>query len=112
MNGKIAAGVVLAPVRLYRRYLSPLKAAPSCRFHPTCSEYAIQAVETHGALKGLVMATWRVLRCHPFNPGGYDPVPPRDGAHRHGGGAHGHVHSGTHGVMPARRARRARTEAH
>jgi len=76
------ADVVLAPVRLYRRYLSPLKPTPSCRFHPTCSEYAIQAVETHGVVKGLALATWRVLRCHPFNPGGYDPVPPRAGGRR------------------------------
>jgi len=77
---------VLAPVRLYRRYLSPLKATPSCRFHPTCSAYAEEAIEVHGVLRGMVMATLRVLRCHPFHPGGYDPVPPRKGrpaAHRH-----------------------------
>ena len=87
--------VVLAPVRLYRRYLSPLKPTPSCRFHPTCSEYAIQAVETHGVVKGLALATWRVLRCHPFNPGGYDPVPPRAGGRR----------APDDGVMTVRRAR-------
>ncbi len=92
----------LAPVRLYRRYLSPLKPVPSCRFHPTCSEYAIQAVETHGVLKGAVLATWRVLRCHPYNPGGFDPVPPRTGAARGG-------HGGSHG---AQAERSARTEAH
>lgn len=102
---RLLIDVVLAPVRLYRRYLSPLKPAPSCRFHPTCSEYAIQAVETHGVLKGVALATWRVLRCHPFNPGGYDPVPPRRvGEHHH--------HGGDHGVMAVRRGRRARTEAH
>jgi len=89
------ADVVLAPVRLYRRYLSPLKPTPSCRFHPTCSEYAIQAVETHGVVKGLALATWRVLRCHPFNPGGYDPVPPRAGGRR----------APDDGVMTVRRAR-------
>jgi len=101
---RLLIDVVLAPVRLYRRYLSPLKPTPSCRFHPTCSEYAIQAVETHGVLKGVALATWRVLRCHPFNPGGYDPVPPRRvGEHHHGG---------DHGVMAVRRGRRARTEAH
>ncbi|MFO7545600.1 MAG: membrane protein insertion efficiency factor YidD [Trueperaceae bacterium] len=71
--------VVLAPVRLYRRYLSPLKATSSCRFHPTCSAYAEEAIEVHGVLRGVVMATLRVLRCHPFHPGGYDPVPPRRG---------------------------------
>ncbi|HLV12286.1 MAG TPA: membrane protein insertion efficiency factor YidD [Trueperaceae bacterium] len=96
---------VLAPVRLYRRYLSPLKPVPSCRFHPTCSEYALEAVETHGVLKGVALATWRVLRCHPFNPGGFDPVPPR-------GGAGGHHHGRSHGVMAERRDRRARSEAH
>ncbi len=98
---RLLADVVLAPVRLYRRYLSPLKPTPSCRFHPTCSEYAIQAVETHGVIKGVALATWRVLRCHPFNPGGYDPVPPRRHAHEH-----------DHAVVAARRAQRARTEAH
>jgi len=71
--------VVLAPVRLYRRYLSPLKPTSSCRFHPTCSAYAEEAIEVHGVLRGVVMATLRVLRCHPFHPGGYDPVPPRRG---------------------------------
>ncbi len=86
------ARVVLAPVRFYRRFISPLKPAPSCRFHPTCSAYAIEAVERHGALKGAWLAVWRVLRCHPFNPGGYDPVPPagRRAAHRHAHEPHGH----------------------
>ena len=84
---RLAKDIVLAPVRLYRRYLSPLKPVPSCRFHPTCSEYALGAVETHGVLKGMALATWRVLRCNPFNPGGHDPVPPRSkGGHHHHGG--------------------------
>ncbi len=61
-------------IRLYRRYISPLK-RPSCRFYPTCSEYAEQAVVKHGVVKGLLLAGWRVLRCNPLNPGGYDPVP-------------------------------------
>ncbi len=65
------------PLKAYQRYLSPLKGAPSCRFHPTCSSYAIEAIETHGVLKGTLMGIWRVLRCHPFHPGGFDPVPPR-----------------------------------
>ena len=63
-------------VRLYRRLLSPLKAAPSCRFHPTCSAYALEAIERHGALAGLALAVRRVLKCHPLHPGGLDPVPP------------------------------------
>lgn len=75
--GSLITKAVLAPVRLYRRYLSPLKATPSCRFHPTCSQYAIEAVETRGVLVGMALAVWRVLRCNPFNKGGYDPVPPR-----------------------------------
>jgi uncharacterized protein len=68
--------VVTAPIALYRRLLSPLKPVPSCRFHPTCSAYAIEAVHVHGVLRGIPMAVWRVLRCHPFHPGGFDPVPP------------------------------------
>lgn len=87
---RLLKDVVLAPVRLYRRYLSPLKPVPSCRFHPTCSEYALEAVETHGVLKGMAMATWRVLRCNPFNPGGFDPVPPKRG-HGHSRGGNGHA---------------------
>ncbi len=75
--GSLITKAVLAPVRLYRRYLSPLKATPSCRFHPTCSQYAIEAVETRGVVVGMALAVWRVLRCNPFNKGGYDPVPPR-----------------------------------
>ncbi len=64
------------PLKAYQRYLSPLKGAPSCRFHPTCSSYAIEAIEVHGVLRGSWMGLLRVLRCHPFHPGGYDPVPP------------------------------------
>jgi len=75
--------LVLLPIELYRRLVSPLKAVPSCRFHPTCSSYAAQAVRDHGAAVGLVLAVRRVLRCHPWNPGGFDPVPPRSA--RHGG---------------------------
>lgn len=66
----------LAPVRFYRRYLSPLKRRPSCRYLPTCSEYAIEAVESRGVLLGTLKAAWRVLRCNPLFSGGYDPVCP------------------------------------
>lgn len=67
---------VTAPIRFYRRFLSPLKPAPSCRFHPTCSAYAVEAVHVHGVLRGSWLALARLLRCHPFHPGGLDPVPP------------------------------------
>lgn len=63
------------PVRFYQRFLSPLK-PPMCRFSPTCSQYAIEAVERHGILRGGAYAVWRILRCHPFCRGGHDPVPP------------------------------------
>lgn len=70
---------ILALVRGYQRWLSPLKRMPTCRFLPTCSEYAIEAVEVHGAAKGLLLALWRLLRCHPFCRGGHDPVRLPDG---------------------------------
>ncbi|MDD6478517.1 MAG: membrane protein insertion efficiency factor YidD [Oscillospiraceae bacterium] len=61
-------------IRFYRKNISPLK--PSCcRFNPTCSAYAIEAISTHGAFKGSFLAVWRILRCNPFCKGGYDPVP-------------------------------------
>jgi len=65
--------VVIAPIRFYRRFISP--ALPRrCKYHPTCSEYAVEAVRTYGVLKGLVLAAWRVLRCNPWSHGGVDPV--------------------------------------
>ena len=64
--------VVLAPLRFYRRFVSPAL-PPRCRYHPSCSAYAVQAIERYGILRGLVLATWRVLRCNPFSHGGYDP---------------------------------------
>jgi putative membrane protein insertion efficiency factor len=67
--------LLLAIIVFYRKYLSPLKGLPSCRFYPTCSEYAFEAISKHGVLKGLLLSIWRVLRCNPFNKGGYDPVP-------------------------------------
>jgi len=66
--------VMIAIVRGYKKYISPLL-PPSCRFTPTCSEYAIEAIQRHGALKGGLLAAWRILRCNPFCKGGYDPVP-------------------------------------
>jgi len=68
----VRAAVALG--RWYQRYLAPLK-PPCCRFVPSCSEYAIQAVERHGLLRGTRLALFRLLRCHPLHPGGEDPVP-------------------------------------
>ena len=61
-------------IRFYKRHISP-SLPPACRFTPTCSEYAYQAIARHGALKGSYLAIRRILKCHPFHPGGYDPVP-------------------------------------
>lgn len=66
-------GSLLLLIRLYQSFISPLK-PPTCRFYPTCSHYAVQAVEKYGALKGSWMAIKRIVRCHPFHPGGYDPL--------------------------------------
>jgi len=66
---------VLALIRFYQMTFSRLVPVNTCRFYPTCSHYGYQAVAKYGLLKGGAMAAWRVLRCQPFNPGGYDPVP-------------------------------------
>ncbi len=65
---------MIALIRLYRAFLAPVLPA-SCRFEPTCSAYAVEAVARHGAFWGALMALWRLLRCNPFCRGGYDPVP-------------------------------------
>ncbi|MEL7035796.1 MAG: membrane protein insertion efficiency factor YidD [Cyanobacteria bacterium J06592_8] len=65
---------VVTLIRGYRMFISPLL-PPSCRYTPTCSQYAIEAVERFGVIEGGWLATKRILRCHPFHPGGYDPVP-------------------------------------
>ena len=66
--------ILLAMLRFYKRSISPLL-PNACRFTPTCSEYAMEAIQKHGVLKGTGLAIWRVLRCNPFCKGGYDPVP-------------------------------------
>jgi uncharacterized protein len=72
--------ILLASLALYRRWLSPaihaLSPGGGCRFLPTCSEYAQTAIAIHGPMRGLALASWRLLRCHPFARGGLDPVPP------------------------------------
>jgi len=67
--------LLLALIRGYQKVISPALAANTCRFYPSCSHYGYQAIYKYGVLKGGLMAAWRVLRCNPFNPGGYDPVP-------------------------------------
>ncbi len=66
--------ILIAIVKFYQKYISPLK-PPICRFTPTCSHYAIDAMEKHGAFKGLLLSFWRILRCNPLSKGGDDPVP-------------------------------------
>ncbi len=66
---------LLAFIRLYQKTISRGLPAGTCRFYPSCSHYGYQAIYKYGVLKGALMAVWRVLRCNPFNPGGYDPVP-------------------------------------
>ena len=67
--------LLIAMVRFYRKFLSPMKKYPNCIYTPTCSQYAIEAIEKYGALKGSYLTTKRILRCNPFAKGGYDPVP-------------------------------------
>lgn len=69
----VLRSIVVAPIRLYQRTISPLLPR-SCKYEPTCSHYAVEAVRTEGVLRGLVLAGWRILRCNPWSHGGYDPV--------------------------------------
>ncbi|HEV7206991.1 MAG TPA: membrane protein insertion efficiency factor YidD [Jatrophihabitans sp.] len=78
MARSFTARVLLGCVRFYRMAISPLR-PPSCRYVPTCSEYAVEAIEMHGAGRGVWLALRRLLRCHPFHAGGHDPVPPSVG---------------------------------
>jgi putative membrane protein insertion efficiency factor len=65
---------LMVPIRGYQKFISPAL-PPSCRFTPSCSQYALEAVAKHGAVRGTWLAARRLVRCHPFNPGGYDPIP-------------------------------------
>jgi putative membrane protein insertion efficiency factor len=80
--------IVLLPVRFYRRVLSPMKRVPTCKYLPTCSEYAIDAVNSRGIFVGTALAVWRILRCNPFARGGFDPVPERQPLRSHSCGEH------------------------
>ena len=66
--------ILIGMIKLYRKYLSPLKST-KCPYYPTCSQYGLEAIEKYGALKGSLLAVWRILRFTPFSHGGYDPVP-------------------------------------
>lgn len=72
--GEVPRRMVMLPIRGYQKYISP-GLPPSCRFTPSCSQYALEAVAKYGALRGSWLAARRLVRCHPFNPGGYDPIP-------------------------------------
>lgn len=67
--------IFIGLIKFYRKYISGMKGAPTCRFTPTCSQYGIEAIEKYGAFKGGLLTIWRILRCNPFSKGGYDPVP-------------------------------------
>lgn len=69
----LARNIVLLPIYAYRRLISPL-IGPRCRYYPTCSNYAVEAIRTYGPLRGSLLAAWRVMRCNPFSDGGFDPV--------------------------------------
>lgn len=81
---RTVARALIALVTGYRRYISPLL-GPRCRFYPSCSAYAVEALWTHGALHGGWLTIWRILRCQPFHPGGVDKVPPRKDSEHAGG---------------------------
>ncbi|MBK7973753.1 MAG: membrane protein insertion efficiency factor YidD [Deltaproteobacteria bacterium] len=73
-RGSIARAAAIGLIRAYRLAISPLL-GPACRFEPTCSRYAEEAIQRHGAMRGVYLAARRLARCHPFHPGGFDPVP-------------------------------------
>ncbi|MFB4160788.1 membrane protein insertion efficiency factor YidD [Geomicrobium sp. JSM 1781026] len=74
--------MVIAPIRFYQKFISPAT-PPTCRFQPTCSHYALESVQTHGVVKGLLLGIVRILKCHPFHRGGFDPVPPKKEKKQH-----------------------------
>ncbi|WP_028051103.1 membrane protein insertion efficiency factor YidD [Cellulomonas sp. URHD0024] len=83
---RVPSRLLLMAIRGYQRYISPMT-PPTCRFYPSCSQYAVIAVQRHGALRGTYLAVWRILRCNPWNPGGVDDVPAAHRSHRHLGAA-------------------------
>jgi len=89
---------LVAVVRGYQRWISPLL-PPSCRFYPSCSAYAVEALQVHGLLRGTALTVWRLLRCAPWHPGGIDPVPPRRTS-----GVRTHLSGRSHSDAPTRSA--------
>ncbi len=77
---KTGALIGIVPVRLYQWFVSPLL-PPSCRYEPTCSAYAVEALQRHGLIRGAYLTTRRLLHCHPWGGSGYDPVPAQDSTH-------------------------------
>ncbi|MET3682245.1 putative membrane protein insertion efficiency factor [Alkalibacillus flavidus] len=69
--------IMIGIIKLYQRFISPML-GPTCRFHPTCSSYSLTAFERFGVFKGFYLSVKRILKCHPFHPGGFDPVPEKD----------------------------------
>jgi len=69
--------IILYIIKFYQKYIS-IFLGKNCRFYPTCSAYAFEAIENHGTIKGIVLSFKRIIKCHPFNSGGYDPVPPKN----------------------------------
>jgi putative membrane protein insertion efficiency factor len=66
--------ILIFIIKMYRKYISPLKSQPTCRFYPTCSQYSLEALEKYGTIKGSYLSVKRIARCNPFHPGGYDPL--------------------------------------
>jgi uncharacterized protein len=91
---RLLTAVLIAPIRLYQRWISPAF-APRCRYYPTCSEYAVQALRELGPVRGTILAGWRLLRCNPFSRGGVDEVSDRrlfTGTQTRSERAHAHPH--------------------
>ncbi|GHH70880.1 membrane protein insertion efficiency factor YidD [Promicromonospora soli] len=83
--GQLPVTLLVGMVRFYQAFISPMS-PPSCKYYPSCSQYTLIALRRHGALRGLGLALWRLLRCNPWSLGGVDDVPPARGAHTHAEG--------------------------
>jgi uncharacterized protein len=98
---RLLTALLIAPIRAYQRWISPAL-GPRCRYYPTCSQYAIEAIEQVGPMRGLILAAWRLLRCNPFSKGGFDEVADRRlfrGSHAR----HAHAHPASAGSTLVKR---------